>query len=194
MGTKNVSKYNDIRVGDRFGKWEVISDVFIDRYAKVPCRCECGSTSNVDAYTLVKGKSCSCKTCSLPRLGAINPAWKGYEEIPNSWFFRFKRYSKIEFLLQIEDVWDVFVKQNKTCALTGLPISFLNDRARGQKHSGIKCTASIDRIDSKKGYIKDNIQLVHKDVNIMKNHFDQRYFLEMCRLITQKSKQYASTV
>ena len=187
MGTKNNTKYDSIQIGDRFGKWKVIDNVFIERYAKVPCQCECGVHQDVDAYTLIKGKSKSCKTCSLPRIGATNPAWKGYEEIPNSWFLRFKRYSKIEFDLQIEDVWDLFLKQDKKCALTGLLISFSNDRARSEKHSGISCTASIDRIDSKKGYTKDNVQLVHKDVNIMKNHFDQDYFLEMCKIITQNN-------
>lgn len=186
MGAKNTSKYYSIQIGDRFAKWEVIGEAFMDQYARVPCRCECGVEYDVDAYTLVKGKSKSCKECSLPRIGATNPAWKGYKEIPNSWFLRFKRYSKIEFLLQIEDIWDLFLEQHKKCALTGLPISFSNDRVRSQKHNGIKCTASLDRIDSKKGYTKENVQLVHKDVNIMKNHFDQDYFIEICKAIVQK--------
>jgi hypothetical protein len=188
MGTKNTSKYSTIQVGDRFEKWEVVGNVFVDRYAKVPCQCQCGVLCDVDAYTLIKGKSKSCKTCSLPRIGATNPAWKGYEEIPNSWFLRFKRYSKIEFALQIEDIWNLFLSQGKKCALTGLPISFANDRTRSQKYSGVSCTASIDRIDSKKGYTKDNIQLVHKDINIMKNQYNQDYFVEMCKAVTNHSK------
>ena len=170
MGTKSISKYSSIQIGDYFGKWKVVDAVFVDRYAKVPCECECGILCNVDAYTLIKGKSRSCKTCSLPRVGAANPAWKGYEEIPNSWFLRFKRYSKIEFDLQIEDIWDLFLRQEKKCALTGLPIGFSNDRTRSQKYSGISCTASIDRIDSKKGYTRDNTQLVHKDINLSLIH------------------------
>ena len=36
-----------------------------------------------------------------------------------------------------------------------------------------------------KGYIKDNIQLVHKDVNMIKKEYDQEYFLTLCRLITE---------
>lgn len=186
MGVKDKTKYSSIKVGDVFGDWVVINDPFMDRYAKVPCRCKCGLECDVDAYTLVSNKSKSCKTCSLPRLTKKNPSWKGYEEIPASWFRRFRSYSKIEFSIDMEDVWDLYLKQKRICALTGLPISFKNDRERGSKHSGIRCTASIDRIDSSKGYTKDNIQLVHKDVNIMKNAFDQTYFVELCKAVASK--------
>lgn len=183
MRERSISKYDNIKIGDRFGKWEVIDTIFVDRYAKVPCRCDCGVSYNVDAYSLTVGKSKSCKTCALPRVGATNPAWKGYEEIPNSWFLRFKRRSKISFDITIEDVWNLFLRQEKRCALTGLPIDFSNNRTRSQKYNGISCTASIDRIDSKKGYTKDNVQLVHKDVNMMKNQYSRDYFIDMCRAV-----------
>ena len=44
-------------------------------------------------------------------------------------------------------------------------------------------TASLDRIDSKKGYIKGNLQWVHKDLNIMKNSYPNQYFIEMCKKV-----------
>lgn len=188
MRKSNVTKYSNIKIGDRFDKWMVTGEVFVDKYAKVPCQCNCGAQHNVDAYTLVVGKSRSCKTCSLPRVGATNPSWKGHQEIPNSWFLRFQRYSKIEFQLQIEDVWELFLQQDKQCALSGLPISFTNELVRGKKYGGVRCTASIDRIDSNKGYTKDNIQLVHKDINIMKNAFNQDYFVQMCKLIANNNE------
>lgn len=189
MGKRNTSKYFDIKIGDTFDKWTVVGLPFMDKYAKVPCQCQCGAYYNVDAYTLTNNKSKSCKVCSLPRVGSVNPSWRGYKEIPNSWFLRFKRYSKIEFNIQIEDVWDLYVRQDKRCALTGLPISFANELARGKKYSGINCTASLDRVNSQKGYTKDNIQLVHKDINIMKNAYDQSYFINLCKLIVEHSKQ-----
>ena len=187
MGKHNAIRYDIIRVGDRFDKWIVVGDVFIDKRAKVPCQCDCGAQHSVDAYNLITRKSKSCKTCSLPRVGVTNPSWKGYQDIPNSWFLRFKRYSKIEFQLQIQDVWDLFLGQNKKCALSNLPISFENELRRGEKYSGVSCTASIDRIDSSKGYVKGNVQLVHKDVNIMKNAFNQDYFVQMCKLIAKNN-------
>ena len=33
-----------------------------------------------------------------------------------------------------------------------------------------------------KGYTKDNIQLLHKDVNMIKKEYDQTYFLNLCNV------------
>ncbi len=52
-----------------------------------------------------------------------------------------------------------------------------------RRDSGV--SASIDRIDSSKEYTIDNVQLVHKDVNLMKNHFNQDYFINMCKMISK---------
>jgi hypothetical protein len=41
-------------------------------------------------------------------------------------------------------------------------------------------TASLDRIDSSKGYIEGNLQWVHKDVNIMKMDLSQVEFIDYC--------------
>ena len=49
-------------------------------------------------------------------------------------------------------------------------------------------TASVDRIDSSKGYIADNIQILHKDINVMKWDFTQDYFLHLCYLIYNNMK------
>ena len=49
-------------------------------------------------------------------------------------------------------------------------------------------TASLDRIDSSKPYIKGNMQWLHKDVNIMKNAYNINYFINMCRIICERTK------
>lgn len=45
---------------------------------------------------------------------------------------------------------------------------------------------SLDRIDSKKGYVVGNVQWVHKDINRMKNTFPQDYFIQVCKQIAAK--------
>ena len=47
-------------------------------------------------------------------------------------------------------------------------------------------TASLDRIDNTKGYIIDNVQWVHKQVNFMKGTMKQTEFIEFCKLISSK--------
>ena len=49
--------------------------------------------------------------------------------------------------------------------------------------------ASIDRVDSMKSYEEGNLQFVHKDVNIMKNKYDQDYFIEVCKLIANNHEK-----
>lgn len=40
-------------------------------------------------------------------------------------------------------------------------------------------TASLDRIDSTKGYVEENVQWVHKDVNFMKSNLTEQRFKEL---------------
>ena len=75
---------------------------------------------------------------------------------------------------------ELFLKQNKKCALTGIDIHFPET---AKEHS--KGTASLDRIDSSKPYNADNVQWVHKTVGMMKLAFTQTEFIEWCKLIAR---------
>ena len=50
-------------------------------------------------------------------------------------------------------------------------------------------TASLDRIDSSRGYTLDNIQWVHKDLNKMKTNYPNDYFIKMCKYVANNNKQ-----
>jgi hypothetical protein len=113
--------------------------------------------------------------------------WKGYGEISNSFFQRIishARRRKIEFNLTIQEVWDLFLKQNRKCALSGLNLVFPKSLNRNEI-----ITASLDRIDSKKGYFIENVQWVHKDINFMKQSFSTEYFIQLCNQISLFNKQ-----
>ena len=81
-----------------------------------------------------------------------------------------------ELAITIEDAWNQFIKQNELCALTGEKIYFGSSNSK-------KGTASLDRIDSSKGYIIDNIQWLHKDINIMKLDLETNYFIDLCKKV-----------
>ena len=49
-------------------------------------------------------------------------------------------------------------------------------------------TASLDRIDSTKGYIEGNVQWVDKIVNAMKWNIPEKYFIEICKTIAKNQK------
>jgi len=112
-----------------------------------------------------------------------NPAWKGIEEIPYKWFSSYFERGRKKHTgnITIEQMYRMWIDQDKKCKLSGVPIGFNDSGKYGS-------TCSIDRIDSLKEYIIENVQLVHKDVNIMKNKFDQSYFINVCQLIVKNKK------
>jgi hypothetical protein len=86
----------------------------------------------------------------------------------------------IKVMMTMEDAWNIFEKQNRRCALTGLHIYMGRSGER---------TASLDRIDSFKDYTIDNCQWVHKTINRSKWHLTHSRYLEMCKMIVNHLSQ-----
>ena len=82
--------------------------------------------------------------------------------------------------LTIEDVDVMHQEQDGQCAYSRLPI--------GWSESGWDHTASIDRLDNSLGYTLENVQLVHKEVNMMRGSLEDCRFRELCVLITNNLK------
>lgn len=93
----------------------------------------------------------------------------------------------LEFNLTGEYLWSLFLKQNRKCALSGIDIGF--PKTWGPK-SKTQITASIDRIDSTKGYVVGNVQWVHKTINVMKMDLPVEDFIALCKKITDHNHDY----
>lgn len=74
--------------------------------------------------------------------------------------------------------FDLLNNQGFRCKLSGEPITFPNSKENFKRQP--RRTASIDRIDSTRGYEQDNIQWVHVDVNYMKNDMSESEFRSLC--------------
>lgn len=184
------SKIKDIS-GKKFNKLLVVKQVDKPEHRKKStdtfylCRCDCGREVITGACNLKKGhtKSCGC----IIKESVSKRHWQGFEGISLSFYHKIMACAKrrnIDFNVSIEDIWNLFIKQNKKCALSGVDIIISG------KGSKISCyfkdqTASLDRIDSNKPYTIDNIQWVHKDVNKMKQNFSEEEFLKWVRIIGQ---------
>jgi len=83
-----------------------------------------------------------------------------------------KRKSK-GFDITFEDVCYLWIKQNKRCKLTGIPLTTL--KGKGLLFSN----ASIDKINPLLGYFKDNIQLVCLWANQSKSNLSIKDFKNM---------------
>jgi K+/H+ antiporter YhaU regulatory subunit KhtT len=93
----------------------------------------------------------------------------------------------LELSVTMQDIWDLFLEQDRKCALSGIEIVLV--RTQKEKfENGIEQTASLDRINSSKGYIKGNIQWVHKDLQKMKWNMTEEKFYNWCRMVFNSLK------
>lgn len=125
-----------------------------------------------------------CKKCSNRNTDNSHRGW--HRGIRISWYNQFKTSAelrRIPWYINIDDVADTMGNQGSRCALTGWDISFPEC---GLPHY---VPASIDRIDSNLGYTKDNIQLVVRKVNMMKQQYTQEEFIEVCKAVADKVMQ-----
>lgn len=164
-------------IGKIFGELVVIDYSHNDKHQNKMwnCLCSCGKSTKVRTTDLNKGhtKSCGCKQY---RKGRDVYNYTGYEDITGARWYSIREGAKnrgLEFSITKKDVWDMFLKQKRKCSFTGLLLSFSDS------------SASIDRIDNDKGYTIDNISIVHKDINLMRNKFSVDYFKEMCKYVAQ---------
>lgn len=163
----------------RFGKLIVIKRLpnKNTRQSRWLCQCDCGNQKEIHGYFLVRGAT---KSCGCYKKQTAN--FLGFNNLSGKYWGRIKRKAlerNLTFNINIEDAWNIFEKQKNKCALSGLPI-FLSRNISLKKQ-----TASLDRIDSTKGYELNNIQWVHVDINKLKNNFPEEKLFFLCNQIVK---------
>jgi hypothetical protein len=114
-------------------------------------------------------RSTRCNACS--HRPEYNGRWLGYEKISGTLHYQYRadaRKKGREWAVTLEEMWAQWLTQDGRCAYTGWQLE-------------IGINASLDRIDNERGYMSDNIQWVHRDVNRMKSDFSEGYFVTLCR-------------
>lgn len=179
---KDRTRTKDL-TGMRFGRLLVISrDLSKKHPVKWNCKCDCGNTISVLAQSLNLGKSSSCK-CLHKEMVKLWRKPLMYKEIPFAYISKLKKQALargFEFTITIQDVWEIYTKQNKCCFFTKQPIAFYDEKSS----AGVRTSsASVDRIDSDKGYTKENCCIVMKQINFMKQDFSVEQFVKYCKLV-----------
>lgn len=187
-GCRRADHHRHDLKGKRFGRLIALS---LDKdHSKVNktkwiCECDCGVIKSICAGDLTQGRTTSCSCYQREKVREMMlDSRQSFNDIPVIYLNRVKSGAQkrnIPFDITIQDVSSQFEMQNRCCYFTGLPIGFDDDGPKKRYH-----TASIDRLDSKKGYTIDNICLVHKTINRMKNDLTITQFVEYCRLIVSK--------
>lgn len=85
----------------------------------------------------------------------------------------------LEFNLTLDFLLELWNLQRGRCALTGWELSLRN----GQ--NDLLKTASLDRIDSTRGYVEGNVQFVVILANLAKNRCSVQELVEFCKAVTE---------
>lgn len=171
--------------GQKFGSLEVVGMYHSGKKRtswQAVCKCHaCGNERFVTCPKYLRqrlNKTCGCSSWDRKK-GKESPFFKGHEGISGAFWHQIEKGAKtrnIQFKISIQYAWSLFQQQNGQCNLSGLPLSF------GKSNYDDR-TASFDRIDSSAGYVEGNVQWVHKDINKMKLHHEERYFVELCQKV-----------
>lgn len=88
-----------------------------------------------------------------------------------------------EIDVELSDLKEIFDNQKGICVYSGVLLVHPIDRICDPIY-----TSSMDRIDSNKGYVKDNIQFISIAMNNMKNSMTHEKMLEALSVIKQNNK------
>lgn len=152
------------------------------------CICDCKKEIVVSSDHLTRKKD-PVKSCGCSRFkrGNGHKQWLGFEGISGDWWYNHVERerkqgdrTRVPVNITKEYAWELYLNQNKKCALSGVDILIAGNHQYN--------TASIDRIDSSKGYEEGNIQWVHKHINFMKCTYSQEYFIEMCKKVAEHNE------
>ena len=163
--------YKDL-TGQRFGHLVVVGWAGQDKRGKSLwlTRCDCGQKKEIVGHALksLKTKSCGCSQREYMKaaLGKHQGELTGAKW--SAILFNAQARNHVVSITQ-KQAADLFERQGHLCALSGKRL--ILDAARKD------ITASLDRIDSNKGYTLDNVQWIHKDINRMKNVSSEVDFL-----------------
>lgn len=185
FGLRSLSLDYYLRPGDQWNELKLVEKTSIQEKGSTRsywwCVCQCGKDFFVRSSDIIYQKCC--KKCSTLKQR------KGTDYLTGEWYSDLKRKAKernIEFSdgLTLEYLDNLLKEQNYCCNLTGLKLKCPMERKYKTKK-----TYSLDRIDSKKGYVEGNVQFTHKYINMMKQQYTQAVFIKLCQLVAKHNQK-----
>lgn len=172
--------------GQKIGRLLVIDMAYTKKggsYWNVEC--DCGTKKVVKGQCLVRRTTTSCGCWNREK------CWQGVGDLGKTYWSRIVKHAarrKLEFSIDMEYAWKLFQEQKGRCALTNESIHLDRSFTQNTHKRGTHVhTASLDRIDSTKGYIPGNVQWVHKTINRMKSNLQEFDFIQWCSKVVAKA-------
>lgn len=166
-----------MRIGEQYGQMKVISEAYTrpprrNKVWDVVC-VKCGRETTKNKEQLEKHSGCrSCSTAERNR----RVCYKGTKNITGKRVARVRTNALkrgYEFELTAHDFQDIWDAQGGRCAYTGLELTEEN--------------WSPDRFDNDRGYEKDNVRIVVRDVNYAKQSLAYEEFVNLCKLVVENA-------
>jgi hypothetical protein len=181
-----MSNFKDLS-GQTFYRLTVIpnSNIRKNNCTYWQCMCKCGTIKYIGSRALVTGRTQSCGCLHKEQNG--DDLYKGTKDISGSYMYALHKGAlrrNLEFTITIEYIQKLLEDQQYNCTISGINICGSRNPYGKNRSTYQNQTASLDRIDSHKGYISNNIQWVHKIVNYMKQDIDQKKFIRLAHLVT----------
>ena len=159
LGVKRIIN----RIGLRYGKLTVVASAGQNKHGQLmwECVCDCGNRipTIVTGNQLGCKKTISCSNCGRSRQGRRTHGKTNTVEY--RMFQRVKTRAKrkgMEFSLKFTDIVVPDV-----CPVFGTPL-------KPGTHKDYDFSPSLDRLDNSKGYIKENVWVISKKANMIKNN------------------------
>lgn len=159
---------------------------------KIYCSLECCGKDNVDNFGDNIGKGDITHFGNKRYWGTIDDGWAGFREYLRRIRARKRSNPTREINITLEDLKVQWELQNGRCIYTKVilqhPRYTTECIATGVYTHDPLYTASLDRIDSSKGYIKGNIQFVAIAANFAKQAMTHEQMLEFCRIVRESKE------
>ncbi len=142
---------------------------------KVKCT-KCGKVRVVAASSIER----RCQQCSCGP-SKEREEYLGFGEITQSKMLNMMAGAEkreLEWGVSAEYLWGLYLRQDRKCALTGVPIDF-----KREKGGGSFGTASLDRVEPMVHYFERNVWWVHREVNEMKMARSLKDFRAWCHAV-----------
>ena len=179
---KRTKKLN---LGDKFKHWTILQGpIYKNSTAYYKVKCDCGTEAyKLPIELLYSDRDFQCEKCAQKERALKVTVKNGrVGDLTLTEHTRLRRSAKKRgyvFEVSMEYLWDLFQKQNQICAITGDRIENIED-------------ASLDRIDSSKGYIEGNVQWVTYRANVSKHTMSMNELYEFCKKVLNYANQQPS--
>lgn len=175
-----------INIGTHIKHWTILSGpIYVNGYSKYRVKCDCGKEYlKTTGEILSIDSNFQCASCAQKENKESFTLANGrIGDLTLTQYTRLKKSAEkrhYEFTVSIKYLWELFQKQNHICAITGDYLSSIKE-------------ASLDRIDSSKGYIEENVQWVTVQANRCKHILTMLELYEFCNKVLKYANQKPST-